>query len=906
MRDGRPIQLGGVRAETLLALLALQAGTPVSTDLIIDELWAGEPPDGAATTLRSYVSRLRTALGDDIAIDRLPAGYVLQVPREAVDVARFETLVRDGRELLARGRHRRAAQVLSSALELWRGRPFAGLADDGSLRATSVQLEELRLFALESRIEAELALGRNAELVDELEGLLAAHPFRERLWRQLMLALYGAGRQADALATYHRARAALDEQLGIEPSEELRALEGAILRQDVASPRTAQAVAGLPVPLTTFVGRADEVAEVLRLLRTARLVTLVGVGGVGKTRLSLEVARQALDQVIDGVAFVDLAALSDPALLTTQVATSLGIKETSADELGGALRDHIGSSEVLLVLDNCEHLREAVAALAQRLLSTSPELRILATSREVLDVAGEAPYPVPPLDEEEAVRLLVDRATLTRHGLLVDEAALATAGRICRELDGLPLAIELAAARTKALSLDEIADRLGDRFQFLVSWRRLTATRHRTLREAMDWSFELLAPDEQQLLARLSVFPAGATSASVAAVCVDGDELEADRLLERLVDASLVVPVDGELGTRYRLLETVRQYAAERLPAAELPELQRRHAQRALAIAESTHLGLEGTSHAGRFDVARVELPSIRAAIRWAEDADPPLAVAIASALERFWAFTQAREGIEMFGALLAEDGLSDVARARILRCRGGCHYASGDFAAGVDDYERALEIHRRLGDRAHQAHLLMRLAVEAQRLGDPSKARGLLDEAAAIGGDDRFAPDRYVGLEIEADLAFDAGRYDDGFELLERARQLATDAGDTVWQLDSLQVTADRASDLGRFEVAERAARESLGIARELDVRSSVIWALAILARLAAEASAHRRAGRLWGGLEAEVRRGGHVGQWEADAGPRRAYVASLGGAEFEAGVEDGRDLALDAVIEEALRPGT
>ena len=903
LRDGVPVEIGGSQPQTLLAMLALRAGSPVSLDALTDELWAGEPPAGSPATLRSYVSRLRTALGDVASIERQSTGYVLGVPRDWVDVVRFDAGVRLGRQLLDGGRSRRAATVLRETLGLWRGLPFTGLPSEGSFRAEAVRLEELRLHALESRIEADLASGHADEVVDELEALLVEHPFRERLWQHLMLALYRAGRQADALAAYHRAREALDEQLGIEPGAELQELEAAILRQDV--PRTAdrrQPMLGVPAPLTSFVGRSSEVREIVALLKRVRLVTLVGVGGVGKTRLSIEAARRALDEVVDGVAFVDLAALADPEHLAAQVAASLGIPEGPAEQFGGALAEHLGSTSLLLVLDNCEHLREAAAALAHDLLRASPDVRILATSREVLDIGGEATYQVSPLDEDDAVRLLFDRATLTRHGLRVDEDAMATGARICRDLDGLPLAIELAAARTRALSLEEVAGRLQDRFRFLVAWRRLSSARHRTLREAMDWSYELLAPDEQRLLARLSVFPAGASLDSIAAVALDDDRDEAERLLERLVDASLVVPVQHELGTRYRLLETVREYSAELLSPEELAELQRRHARRTVEVAESMNLGLEGRSHAGRFDLARLELPAIRAAIQWATEHDLPTAVAIASSLERFWAFTQPREGIAIFNGLL-DHPVSDADRARILRCRGGARYASADFAGGAEDYEQALAIHRRLGDRAHQAHLLMRLAVEAQRTRDHSLARRLLDDAAAIGGADRFGPDLYVGLEIEADLAFDEGREDDAYAMFEQAHQRATDAGDVVWQLDSLQAIADRASDRGRRDLAARAGREALALAREIQIRPSLIWGLAILARLAAEGASHRRAGRLWGGLEAEVERGGPVGQWELEAEARRAHVATLGGPEFEAGVDEGRSLSLDAAVDEALR---
>lgn len=909
--------MGGPRAERLVALLALRAGSPVRTDALIDELWAGEPPDGAPTTLRSYVSLLRSALGHATPIERTSAGYALHFPSEFVDMTRFERFVREGRELLDRGRHRRAGEVLRRALELWRGRPFAGLVEHGTLLAEAVRLEELRLHALESRFEADLELGRSAEIVDELEALVAEHPFRERLWRHLMLALYRAGRQADALAAYHRARAALDEQLGIEPSEDLRDLEAAILRQEVPLPHADdRPVIGFPFSLTNFVGRTRELEDVRALLGRARLVTLVGVGGVGKTRLAIEVARCAIDDLADGAAFVDLAALSDPTALSDHVAAALGLGEASGASLAAAISERFPTTDLLVVLDNCEHLREATAALAQAVLETSPDLRILATSRAVLDVPGEAPYPVPPLGlpgedhdleairNSDAVRLLVDRATLTRHDLRVDDAALDTAERICRELEGLPLAIELAAARTKALSLDEIAERLGDRFRFLVAGRRLTAARHRTLREAMDWSFELLAPDEQRLLARLSVFPAGATLESIAAVCLDGDGDEAERLIEGLVDASLLVPSLGNNGTRYRLLETVRQYAAERLPEADRDELERRHAERARAIAEATHLSVEGTDFAMSFDLARDELPSIRAAIQWAGGADPGLGLEIACALERYWASRLAREGVATFTSLLEHDGIPDALRARALRCLGGCRTLLGDFGQGATEYEEALAIHRRLRQPAYEAHILLRLAIEAYRIHDRQRTRELLDEAAAAGGDDRYAPDRYSGLALSAHLAFDAGRNDEGFELLGRAVELARAADDDWWQIHFLMQLSERARDLGLLDAVGPAAREALRKAMTIEDRRLIIYGLWLLAQDAATAGLGHRAGRIWGGIEAEVARGGPVGQWEVEAESLRTQVEDTAGAGFEAAVAEGRSLSLDAVVDEALSP--
>ena len=335
------------------------------------------------------------------------------------------------------------------------------------------------------------------ELVEELETLVREEPFRERLWGHLMLALYRGGRQADALAAYRRARSLLVEEIGVEPGEELKELEQAILRHDVPPVTPPGERHNLPAPLTSFVGREAELAEVAQLLGQRRLVTLTGVGGAGKTRLVLEAAERALPDFLEGITFVDLSGLADPALVAREAAGAFNVREQGDEAIEIRLVAHLRDVDLLLVLDNCEHVREACGELARDLLAACPRIRILATSREALGVPGEADYEVPPLglpapaaDEaelrsSEAVRLFLARAREARPRLEDDDRVLASAARICRDLDGLPLALELAAARAKALSLEEIASRLADRFRFLVSWRRLTAARHRTLEEAM-------------------------------------------------------------------------------------------------------------------------------------------------------------------------------------------------------------------------------------------------------------------------------------------------------------------------------------------------------------------------------------------------------------------------------------
>jgi predicted ATPase len=843
------------------------------------------------------------------------AGYRVELPPECVDVSRFDSRVREGTELHGRGHYRRATEELRSALGLWRGRPFSGLPEDPFL-AEIARLEELRLRALELRIDADLEVGRASELVDELEGLLAHHPFRERLWRHLMLALYRSGRQADALAAYHRARRALDEELGIEPEQELRDLEAAILRQDVAPAAARRTpIASLPFPLTSFVGRDREVAAVRALMHQARHVTLVGIGGAGKTRLALELAR-ATDSMADGVAFVDLAAVADPELVPATVAAALGLREAPSQEAMAGLVNHVRGSELLLVLDSCEHLLQAVAALVERLLTAASDLRILATSREVLGLPGETTYPVPPmtlpsLDDAEsvmhsdAVRLLVDRATRSRHDLRVDASGYETAARICRELDGLPLAIELAAARSNVLSLEEIASRLEDRFGFLVSSRRSGTPRHSALRATMDWSYDLLDPDAQGLLAQLSVFPAGASLPSIAEVCGDGDAREVERLLGRLADASLVLPVGGRSGTRYRLLDTVREYAAGRLAEPDVEPLRRRHAQRTRDLAVAANLALEQVGAGMSFEPIWDELPSIRAAIEWAIDADPALGVEIACALERFWTTGHDREGTDAFDALLARHELEAFSRARALRCRGGARYSGGDYAGGTADYHAAIAIHRRLDQPAYVAHLLLRNGVDALRQRDFEGARRALDEAEATGGTERFPPDRIIELLIRSDLAFEATLVDEGFKLLLDAVVHAEGSTDEWW-LTTLHIElADRGHEFGRLDVVAASAREALRLARKLQDRKATIWALSMLARAESRNGGHERAGRIWGGLEAEGERGGRAGRWALEEERLREDLASVGGEAFLAGVAAGRSMSLTETVTEAAASG-
>ena len=853
------LPLGGRRQRALLALLLLEPGRSVPADRLADALWQGAPPKGAASTLRSYVSRLRSALGPTAALTNGASGYALAVPPDQVDVGLFERLTREGQEALGRGSARRASERLSEALALWRGSPFADLGHDGVLRLEAERLEQLRILAVEERIEADLALGRASELVDELETLVREEPYRERLWRQLMLALYRVGRQADALAAYRRACSLLDEELGLEPSEELRRIEQAILRQEVPVVAPQEKRHNLPAPMTSFVGRQAELAEIGRLLEENRLITLTGVGGAGKTRLALESAIHALDDLADGVFFADLSALTDPVLVAREVADVLDIRERPGTSILPILADQLRDSEMLLVLDNCEHLRSASAGLAHELLEACPKLRVLATSREPLGVPGEVDFSVPPLGlppaepdvesarSSEAVSLFLARAQAAHPRLVDDEEALMSAARICRDLDGLPLAIELSAARAKVLSLDEIAERLDNRFRFLVSWRRLTPARHRTLKGAIDWSYELLAPEEQDLLARVSVFAGGFTLAAAASVCLDDDDANALALIQRLTDASLVTADHREAETRYRLLETIREYAAERLEeAGDEVSLRRAHVAWFLELAERAAPELTGENQASWFAILEAEHDNLRSALAYLGDSEEPeLRLRLTIALTRFWYvrgyLTEARSWLEQ--ALETDNEQPVDLRRRALTAAGAIALLQGDYAVATAFAEQSLDAAREGGNGVYVANALSNLGAIVLAAGDHDRAGALLEEAVALArevGDERIAA---LAINNLGDQALTVGDYARAEPLFEESLELLRARGDTANVARSLFNLGAVALMTMRLVEADARLSESVVLSRQLEDKEDLAWCLEGFAGLAAARQEGERA---------------------------------------------------------------
>ncbi|TMR22999.1 AfsR/SARP family transcriptional regulator [Nonomuraea turkmeniaca] len=624
--DGRPVALGGPRVRALLTLLALHAGRIVGAEQLVDGMYGAYPPEGVANALQSQVSRLRRVLGKDL-VEFHPAGYRLVADPQDVDARRFEQLAQAGRQALQGGDPERAAALLGEALELWRGAP---LTDAPYAEAAATALEELRLAATEDRVQADLDLGRHRELVAELSQLIAAHPLRERLRAQLMRALYGSGRQAEALTVYDETRKILDEELGVDPGAELAAAHLAVLRADPAlgapAARTAsQQRQGLRAQLTSFVGRAEELAHVGERLQAGRLVMLIGPGGAGKTRLAIEAAQHEPGDVC----FVPLAPVSDDADVPRAVLAALDIRDPllhTADRpavdpvtrLVTALADR----KLLLVLDNCEHLIAATAELTDLLLASCPGLRVLATGREALGITGEsiltvAPLRLPPPEADDpldypAVRLFADRAAAVQPGFALHGENAAQVVGICRALDGLPLAIELAAARLRTLSVSDVAARLDDRFRLLTRGSRTALPRHQTLRAVVAWSWDLLDESEQRLARRLSVFAGGARPEAAERVCGLPEDV-----LFSLAEKSLVEVVGG----RYRMLETIKAYCAERLAeSGEVDTVRDAHAAYYLDLVLAADARLRTREQMEWLARLDEESDDVNAALRWATE----------------------------------------------------------------------------------------------------------------------------------------------------------------------------------------------------------------------------------------------------------------------------------------------
>ncbi|MEV5718786.1 BTAD domain-containing putative transcriptional regulator [Amycolatopsis mediterranei] len=740
---------GGLRRRLLAALL-VNLNSVVSADRLVHILWGDDAPPSASRNLHNQVWRVRAALdecspGMGAALITQPPGYQLRVDPQVVDAVRFEQAV-TGAVAESAERPDRAAAQLTKALELWRGAPYAEFAGQEFCRYEAMRLEELRLVAIEERFEAIIASGRHAELNGEIEAFAAEHPLRERPQDLLMMVLHRAGRQADAAAVYREFRRRLVEQMGLEPSAALRRRHEHILHTDpVPEPDRRRArVGNLRLELSDLVGRGDDITRALATLRHTRVLTMTGVGGVGKTRLALRVAAEASEAFPHGVWVCELGAVRDGWLVPDVLATTLGMQALPGATVTDGLVDFLRSRRALLVIDNCEHVLDAAAHLVDAVARDCPEVVVLATSREPLGVDGEHVLPVgllevPPPDAGRdvdrvaavpSVALFVRRASAATATFTVGAHNIAEVAEICRRLDGLPLAIELAATRLRSMSVAEVAARLERRLDFLHSTRRVREERHGTLGTVVGWSYNLLAPVDRAGFDRLSVLAGSFTLDDATAIAVDDDigAAEVVDVVADLVHKSMLVAETEHTPTRYTMLETLRIYGREQLErSGRLALLQRRHAAHCVAVAEASSAGLAGADEAGWAARIAALLNDLRAAHSWALTTDPATAIRLSAALLRY---TSAHGPAEMYrwadravAAATHEPPGPRLAAALAVAAAGAAR--RGDLADAEELVERGL---RAVPERADPArrHLLWVLARVAS-------FRGRLTDAATL-----------------------------------------------------------------------------------------------------------------------------------------------------------------------------
>ena len=818
--DDTALNLGGMRERALLALFALSPAETLSTDRLIDELWGEDLPANPANALQALVSRLRRSVGADLILTR-PPGYMLDVAPEAVDAVRFRSLVESGK--------------FREALDLWRGTPLADFPfAEFALRERSA-LEELYLLAVEGRIAADLEQGGGAELVPELEELVAAHPLRESLRASQMLALYRSGRQAEALRAYTAAREVLGEELGIEPGPKLKAMEEAILIQDPklggASP-TRRSM--LPARLASFVGRDQEMIDVAKSFETSRLVTLTGAGGAGKTSLAIEVGRTLESDYPEGVWLIELAPVVDPTLVADAVVTALQIEQVAS--LGGGGSEGIDATELvveylrgrraLLIMDNCEHVIEASAALAETVLLACPSVEVMATSRDRLGIPGELLWRVPSLDSSSvAVDLFIDRAQAVNPAFSPDPDDMAVIAEICARIDGMPLAIELAAARVRSLPVAEINRRLESDIGVLSGGPRSATHRQQTLRGTIDWSYQLLDAQEADLFASLSLFHGSFALGAAEAVASDKvDDVLGS--LERLIDSSMVAPVAAG---RYRMLETLRVYAGEKLADANAG--MRRLLNFFIAASDGAEEGLQGPEQLDWLDRIEADHDTMRATLDWSVEHAPARGLALAARLGWFWFLRgNAAEARDRLEVLLRAAGGDAAAKDRgdgsffMALCASEGEHRPADFAAARDAYAEAGDVRG----------LVNTTAMLAAWDTDASKTVGLIEEATELAVEAGYDWGLGLILFLRAGYATVINDYAATVELAGAAAKTFAKLGDRWGQGYSFYSLGTALRALGEYDRAVDALTQSLEYARPMRLRREMAPVMSELGSIA------------------------------------------------------------------------
>lgn len=949
--DGERVPVPGTKVRALLALLLAAEGRTVHDDTLTEALWGASLPADPANSLQTKVSQLRRALdrgtpGAGAQLVRRAPGYALRSgpvsgsgdgsgdgsgSRSAsVDVDAFRALTaraREARAREARGAAERAA-LYGEALALWRGAAYEGVAEEVAVRASAARLEEERLAALEEWAAARLDLGQHVVLAGELADLVARYPLRERLRALQLRALYRAGRQGEALTAYEEARALLAGELGADPGPELAGLHRAILKQDpeldAAPLPRARPVTNLPAPVSGLVGREAEVAAVREQLGAGRLVTLTGPGGVGKTRLALEAAGGLLatSGFPDGVWLVELAALAGSRSgarrtdvgeeeVAAAVLAVLGVRDETGQAPRARLTDVVRERRALLVLDNCEGVVEGAAVLADALLRAAPGLRLLVTSQEPLAVAGERVTLVRPLPERDALRLFTARAAAAGQDATLDATQERAARAVCRRLDGIPLALELAATRVRALGVRELAARLDDRFRVLDGGLRALPARQRTLRAAIDWSWELLEPPEQAVLRRLAVHADGCTLRAAEEVCA-GDGVAAAEVLgalTRLVDRSLVVPSpayarpgdgpaaphgpagphgehepNGSLGPggghepgehRYQLLESIAAYGVERLAeAGESARARDRHARHHTALAVTAAPLLRGPAQREWLARLDAESANLRAALdHTLASGDRAGAVRLVAAQTWYW-FLRGRTG-EARGALRAAlacagPGPRGDAETALAARSAGFALLAGEGASGGDPASAVREAAGAAGaayeDAAVRTDATLFLAVCAWCAGELALSEELTARALA----DRPGPwGEAVGLALRARQALLRGELESAARDGARCRERFGALGDRWGELQALESLSVLAEIAGEYGEASALVREGLRGAEELGLWPEVTEWLTGLGRLEMLAGSYERAAELHERARVLAVRQGHTtGEVHAEIG--------------------------------------
>jgi predicted ATPase/DNA-binding SARP family transcriptional activator len=658
--DGTPIAVPAGKSATLLAALALDAGRPVTVDALADRIWREEPPKDVRASLQTHVHRLRRLVGSS-RIRTTASGYELE--GADVDVPRFRRL-----SAAAAGSDdpEEARALLDAALQLWRGDPLAGLPGGAFDRDEVPHLVEERLEALKRRIDLDLAAGRHADVVPSLRDLTSRHPLREPFWQQLIVALSAGGRQPEAIEAYHDVRGRLRDELGVDPSPDLQRLFHGLL---TLAPAAEPAPSRLPIPPTRLIGREDDLARLIDVVRRTRLVTAVGPGGVGKTRLALEAARSIAGDFTDGVTFVPLASVRDPALFADAVANAMSLRWESGRPARDVVAEHLAQTWRLLLLDNFEHVTDAAPEVSE-LLAACPHLHVLVTSRAGLRVRGEQRFPIAPLDLDAAVELFCELASAARPSIRLDGRDAEAVTEICRRLDGLPLALELIAARIAFLEPRELLARLDPVLPMLTGGPRDLPDRQRTMSDTITWSYDLLTAEERAVFRHLAVFEGGWTVADATAVCGPSEDQ-----LAGLLEMSLVVREGGE---RFTMLETIRAYALEQLAGSgEECAIRERHAARFSALAARAAAGLRGPDQIDWMNRLSRDHHNLRAVLRWLlEQGMGERAVEIGWSIWLFWFARDKLEGWRwMRWTLERRDGLDPAASAKALFVAGAMRY---------------------------------------------------------------------------------------------------------------------------------------------------------------------------------------------------------------------------------------